>query len=351
MSTLKNIGSDLVEKRLWPLAIALVLALVAIPLLLNRGGTKDVPPAPVAPATTSQVSGADGSVAEVTLRQEPGTAKPRNRPGAVRNPFARQIKQKQASAAASTPTSTPASTPASSSTPSTPSVPSSTGGSGVQPTPSTGTTPAPAPKPKAKPQDLDSYSLDLLFGNTDSKARTLDNVARLTPLPSADNPFFVYLGLLDDAKTAVFLVSTDAVATGDGTCRPSKTTCETIELKAGDTEYFDVTTPGGRQVQYVMHVRRINRASSDTSTAAAAARARVSKAGQTMLVAAAKVGAGPKARAHRGMLQYRYVPSKGVLQRARTATVASAAGDKKLVRRSARNQPGVAPFRTRVPVK
>ena len=111
MSTLKNIGSDLVEKRLWPVAVALVLALVAIPLLLNRGGgTEKAPPAPAAPAATSQVAGADGSVAEETLQQQPVTTKPKSRPGEVRNPFARQVKAKQASTRAQQTSTPPATT-------------------------------------------------------------------------------------------------------------------------------------------------------------------------------------------------------------------------------------------------
>src|SRR5215218_1965329 len=46
MSFLKNVQHDLVEKRLWPVAIALVAALVAVPIVL--GGHS---PSTAAPAT------------------------------------------------------------------------------------------------------------------------------------------------------------------------------------------------------------------------------------------------------------------------------------------------------------
>ena len=50
----------------------------------------------------------------------------------------------------------------------------------------------------------------------------------------------IYLGVLEDKKTAVFLVDSGVVAQGDGTCRPSRTTCETIHIREGETEFFDV---------------------------------------------------------------------------------------------------------------
>ena len=103
-----------------------------------------------------------------------------------------------------------------------------TSGGGATPTDTVGTTPAPAPaaaprrrSPRASRRPpLPNYVADLRFGQADSM-KTLRDVARLTPLPSASNPFFVFLGVKEDGKTLVFLVSSDAKATGDGTCKPS----------------------------------------------------------------------------------------------------------------------------------
>jgi hypothetical protein len=73
--------------------------------------------------------------------------------------------------------------------------------------------------------------------------RTLKDVARLSPLPSVDDTFMVYtrVGLLKDGTTAVFLLASDAKATGDGTCKPSKDDCESVEVGKRDTEFFDLT--------------------------------------------------------------------------------------------------------------
>jgi hypothetical protein len=349
MNQLKNIGSDLVEKKLWPLAVLLVAALVALPFVIGRGGADAVPPAPVAPAT--HVTAADGSQAEVTVQEVPAATAARNRAGKVRNPFAKEIKPPATAGAsgAPTPPSSPSSpTPSAgagggsgNSGPASPTTPAPTGNGSP-------TTPAPKPDAKPKPDPLDTYRLRLAFGNTDHHSRLLDDVARLTPLPSAENPFFVFLGVLSDNQKAVFLVSSDATVTGDGTCKPNKATCETVELAAGETEYFDITTPGGRAVQYVMHVRKIERRpASDAGTARAAA-SRHSVAGQDLLRAAADAAVGPKSRAHAGMLRYRYLPKQGILVRARhgRAMRITAAGVEPQ-RRSAKHQPGVAVFRTR----
>jgi hypothetical protein len=331
-----------------------VAALVALPFVIGRGGPDAASPAPVPPAT--HVTAADGSQAEVTVQEVPAATAARNRAGKVRNPFAKEIKPPATSGASGAPgaptppsTSSPApnagagggsgsSGPA---TPSTPSTPSPTGNGSP-------TTPAPKPDAKPKPDPLDTYRLRLAFGNTDHHSRLLEDVARLTPLPSAENPFFVFLGVLSDNQKAVFLVSSDATVTGDGTCKPNKATCETVELAAGETEYFDITTPGGRAVQYVMHVRKIERRpASDAGTARAAA-SRHSVAGQDLLRAAADAAVGPKSRAHAGMLRYRYLPKQGVLVRAKHghAMRITAAGVEPQ-RRSAKHQPGVAVFRTR----
>ena len=115
----------------------------------------------------------------------------------------------------------------------------------------------------------------------------LRDVPRLTPLPSADNPFFVFLGVLEDRETLVFLLSSDVTATGDGKCRPSSKSCQTIELKTGDTEFFDFAQEDGTVIQYQMDVLKVDRRDATTAKAAAASYARKSQVGQELLRMAA----------------------------------------------------------------
>jgi hypothetical protein len=191
--------------------------------------------------------------------------------------------------------------PKTASTPSAPTAPSapsgggssSPAGSGGSAPPASAPTPAPAPPapaPKKKPASgnqpdpLDVYRVSLTFG-TPGNLRQIDNIARLTPLPSLANPFFVFLGVKSDGKTAVFLADSDASPTGDGKCLPSTSDCEAIELLAGETEFFDFTNADGSVTQYTMHVRRITRTKASTKAQAARAHRRKSQAGAAVVAA------------------------------------------------------------------
>ena len=45
MTTLRNIWTDLVEKRLWPVAVVLAAGLLAVPFVLAKGGEEPALPA------------------------------------------------------------------------------------------------------------------------------------------------------------------------------------------------------------------------------------------------------------------------------------------------------------------
>jgi hypothetical protein len=117
----------------------------------------------------------------------------------------------------------------------------------------------------------------------------------------------------------VFLVSSDAKATGDGKCRPSKRDCQTIELQPGDTEYFDVAAPDGTTPgpQYWMYLRSIKKDGVPVTVAKAAYQLH-SRAGEKVVRAAADQVESQQVRA------YHYRPADGVLVRARSAEAGTA---------------------------
>jgi hypothetical protein len=133
-----------------------------------------------------------------------------------------------------------------------------------------------------KSTNKDSWHVDLRFGK-DGKLSNRRDVPRLSPLPSQADPFFVFLGVLADGKTALFLVSSDATATGDGKCVPNPENCDRVEMQAGDTEFFDVATPDGEVVQYQLDLVRVARTRSTSVEQAQAARVRESAAGRQVL--------------------------------------------------------------------
>ncbi len=312
MGFLRNLVTDLIEKKLWPVALGLLLALAAVPVLL--GGEAPDPAATAAlPAAPVPAPGARGQIA-VDL---PAPAN-RERKGALRDPF-RQPKAKAAADAAPSTASAPAAA-APAETGSAPSAPSSAAPPSSSPVPSTppATSPAPSPEPEApapKADPLDAYRISLRFGEA-GKVKTRRDLARLTPLPSVDNPFFVFLGVLEGGKRAVFLVSADAKPTGDGVCKPRPTACETIELRVGDTEFFDLERESG-PVQYQLDLLSIRKEGEASPSEAVAARLRASKAGAKVLRAA-------DAEALDGIDGYRFSRRTGLLERTPVASRAAA---------------------------
>ncbi len=293
MSFVKSLWADLVEKRLWPVVLVLLVALVAVPVAL--GGASREPVVSASLGATGRTG--DGALtAEVAL--DPTVSVRRDRTEEVRDPF------KQAKVAGSATTATGATgitAPTLTETPSTgggdtsatgitapPLIKTPGNGNGnatdkaegndsTQATPSTPTTPeqpppTPPKQPPPAPDPLDSYVVTLVLGQTGTE-RDRVTVERLAPLPSAASPFLVYVGVLPDEKTAVFLLSADVKATGEGTCKPRTSSCETVELRRGDTEYFAVTGEDGKVTWYQLDFGHVIRKQADGSSSAAAARA------------------------------------------------------------------------------
>jgi hypothetical protein len=151
------------------------------------------------------------------------------------------------------------------------------------------------------------YSLTVRFGDSTADSREKFNVARLKPLPSAEEPILVYLGLTKDHKTAIFLVDATVEPVGDGVCKPSPVTCETIHLRKGDTEFFEVKDAEGEvTAQYQLDLLDIERRTTASAAKAKAARARASKAGRKILRAR---------QATLGPLRYRYDARRGAVKR------------------------------------
>jgi hypothetical protein len=305
MKPLRNLVHDLVERRLWPVALLLVVAAIAVPVYLGRASSTDGAGDGSLPAATAQV-GAKASKAAVTLDDssaEGGTG------GAVRNPFKQQHVTKTAAAPnGSGPTPAPgAATPGSGGG----TAPSgSAGGSPAAPT--TPASPAPTdPSGSTDKPDPDVSHVTLHLGKVGAVA-TFKDVARLSALPSASDPQFVFTGVLEDGKTAVLLPSSliEISEESDVKCKPSNKNCQTLELEQDDTVFFKLTgdTEG---VQYQLDVVSVQRKRGSSAKAAAAALKRHSEAGAaTLRDAHVNVSA-----SFQGATAYRWLPDQGVLVR------------------------------------
>jgi hypothetical protein len=363
MKHVRNLIQDLIDRRLWPVALLLAVALAAVPMVLGRSGdaATDTAALPATPATDSGTQ-----KAAVTL----DTSVPAeiDRRGARRNPFKAPASAKPKS---DTQVATPSSSATSASTATAPASADQTvtsGGSSAAPStsdatdstdstssgtttakPKTTTTSKTTTAPKAD-DATDTYHVSLRIGlvKADGTAdlKTVRDVARLSALPSVTDPFFVYLGVLETATThekrAVFLVSSDATPNGEGSCHPTKDDCESVELAVGQTAFFDYTAPSGAVTQYQLQLAGIHKTEVSTEAKASAAFARHSAAGAELLSDAAK----RNVRAAAGARAYRYIPATGLLQRAKRKHVtarAAAAGTMipGLALVSRKHQPGI----------
>jgi hypothetical protein len=229
MNVLTTTWHQLVRRRLWPVALLLLGALAAVPLVLARDAQPVAAPGPAVSVSAKP----DDTIAEpVVAKASPedrdrrrrvlGTRKDPFEPAPVKKPKVakkkKTVKKVAPKQAPDTPKPQTGGAPAAPITPTTPVV----------------TTPAPKKKTYAK------GSLIIRFGDAAADSLTRMNLKKLAPLPDDENPLLVYMGLTDHGKKAVFLVDESLDPTGDGECKPHPATCEKIELAKGETEFFDV---------------------------------------------------------------------------------------------------------------
>lgn len=251
MSFARNIIRDLVEKRLWPVALLMVIAAVAIPVLgggLASSKSTSDEALPAAPDATSASTA-------VELLGPPSVHK---RPGKLVDPFRRAHKKQ-----VETTTTTPA---AATSAP--------TGGTTA---PGTTTTKPAAPKPS-----LAAYRTTVRWtssGESTSEART---IKRLTPFgDDVLDPAVMYLGVSQDGKRAIFLLGPNAKSQGDAGCREAS--CRVISLYPGDTQIVDLSPDDATPSQFELELVSVKRHTYSTAAKAAAARAVVHPDGRDVL--------------------------------------------------------------------
>jgi hypothetical protein len=227
MNAVTSIWGQLMRRRLWPVAVLLIAAMAAIPVVLTRDATPVAAPAEPAPAVSAK---ADDTIAEPVVAKVEAADRGRRRRvlGARKDPFEpAPVKQpKKAKTADAKPDDAPTTTP-----------------SAGAPTAPTGPVAAPTPKPKVYP----AGTLVIRFGDAESEVLPRLVLRKLKGLPADggtdEEPLLVYVGLTDHGTKAKFLVDDSLEVTGDGDCKPHTSNCETIALAPGETEFFDVIDP------------------------------------------------------------------------------------------------------------
>jgi hypothetical protein len=243
---------DLVEKRLWPVAVALLVAIVAIPLLLSKPAAEQ--PAP-APAAATPAVGSGGSLAAfqpVVNTEGKKSSQIRKNLGGFesKDPFKPQNLGGGGGASGSGSVQVEPG-------------PSASGGGGgnvdVSDSPPLGTSGGGSGSGSSGSQDTSgagtttpetfyySYTADVRFGKEGNLDRK--KLKQFRSLPSSQNPVVVFMGVKEDGETAIFLVSSAASTTGEGNCEPDDT-CTFLYMKKGDEQSIEAVGENNEVITY-----------------------------------------------------------------------------------------------------
>ena len=272
-----DLWNDLRAKRLWPVALVLLAALVATPVVLSKKAEEPEPaPATPAAATPAEPKGPEGpaELAEVKLEalaEGSGSSLSSFDP---RNPFAPPKKALEAArrtaagSAPSTATSGGAGSGFSVGSSGPSDVISSGGATGVDVTPDSGAVTMPDTSgggtpdtggdtpDSAEPKTTEyTYVVDVAFRAND-RHQTVKGMEKLDILPDAASPLLIFMGVTPKAGNAVFLVDSTLDAAGEGHCKPNPAECAFLYLGPGSEHEF-TTDEGDSYTLRVDEIRRV----------------------------------------------------------------------------------------------
>ena len=280
------------SNRLWPLALVLLVAIVAVPIALSKSSSAapvgSVPPPTPPPAGTS--------LPTLNVQSTPGHSRLR---GHGRDPFAGKSSSQStttSSSATSSQSTTGSGTTsggagAGGASPSSNTAPAGAGSTSASQAPPS-SKPASPPsitnnqKPTPAPTGLaanQSYDVTLAVTDPSGGLDTIDSLERLSVLPSAASPLLIELGVLEGGRRVLFAVSPGTVVSGPGTCTPGPIDCEILSLGQEQTEGISVHSATGSESVALFAVTGISADRYSSATAADNARRGESQAGRALL--------------------------------------------------------------------
>ncbi len=228
---LQDLWHDLRAKRLWPVAVAMLVGIVAIPAVLTKSAASPPPPDPVAPAADQG--------RKTNLALDVGTAAASGKGSSLDvfapdDPFVPPKAVTEGSQGSSVATADVVAAGAEKGSES-PGGDSPGGGPG-------GSAPPSAPSPVGPPKTTEyEYVADITFWNGDRRRR-VSGLRKLDMLPSQSAPVLIFMGATSDGGNAVFLVDSTLRTTGEGSCRPSRSNCAFVHLGPGSEHLFSTDT-------------------------------------------------------------------------------------------------------------
>jgi len=301
---MRSLQRDLFERRLWPLAIVLVVAIVAVPLLLHshRARAAVAPPAPaatgksVAPAKAAghhaSTSAHHRKVPTSTTRSPFATADVTAAGGTSTNSMTSTTATTSSSspspAAAVSSSATDGSSTSDSSTPATTATPTATTPVVTTPVTTTPVTTTPVTTPATKTSTkvhVTLYSVGLRIGAAGHPS-THRNIALYTPLPSERDPQLMFMGTTDHERDAVFatgaavgLFRRSGRRSDGASCHPTDKDCALIAVPAGRSVGLGYVSSDGVTRTLILRLTGISSRAITSPSAIKAALARHSAVG------------------------------------------------------------------------
>jgi hypothetical protein len=250
-----DLTRDLRDRHLLIPVVALLVAIVAVPVALKSSAESAPPPPPASGAELEGLATQPAVLAESETvrdyRERLDTLKSKN---PFRQAFdapklseGQQIEGFDDSLDTGTTTGTtppPTDTVDTSTGTTTSSTGSTDTGSG------SGTSSEPEPQTSTR---YFTYRIDVLVGPQGDE-RERNGIEDVALLPSSSRPVIAFLGIESGSK-AVFSVSADVASTsGEGNCSPSASNCRYLTLREGQSRTFDYTPNG---VTYRLKLRKI----------------------------------------------------------------------------------------------
>jgi hypothetical protein len=286
---LLDLWQDLRAKRLWPVAVALVVATLAVPLVLSKSASAP-PPATGAGADTGasklprvalDASSIDTSQLDVFGQKNPFAPNSDKTvtAGAPSGPAVTPSGPAQPSGTGSGPTpssSVGASTSSSTST----SSGSGSGSSGESGGSSTGS----EGKPVTPGVHYFTYTADVRFGKR-NHVKSYKGISELDVLPNGNNPIIAFMGV-KNGDTAMFFIADPAFqAAGEGHCQPTRRNCMFVYLKTDGAHNEETLSAQSGQVKYTLiltglHVKTLSQSQAVGSTTPAKSGSRAKQSAQ-----------------------------------------------------------------------
>ena len=285
MSVPRNMLKELLERKLWPIALVLVIALVAVPVLLTKKAPTDIVTPPTGPLPYSSGT----TLPAISVKTSLGNS---NLTDKGRNPFTPQHVVTTSTVVATVPSTTTPTTSTGTTSVGGGSSTTGTSGSGTTATPTTpavSTTPskpAPTTPPKPAPATLtstESYHVSLALTEANGNLNTFDPLERLSILPSKQQPMLIDLGVLQGGKRVMFVVEPGTVISGTGTCTPGPIDCEILTLSPGQKAGISKQTSSGTTAVALLAVNSISVDEHPSVAAANKARETASDTGRKLL--------------------------------------------------------------------